>query len=191
MAQQNATEAVAEQVEVAVPPACGDPGADLTEREIELGNRITGAMFGWGKQSTMAAARMSKAGIDRSTIMLLKTLNHLGPCRSGTLAEAVHSDPSTVSRQVAALVKDGLVRREADPDDGRASVLVPTDAGLSLLEEQRRFFACSLARMVRHWEPDEVELFADLLERFVADHANYLPTLITDCVARARTRGDS
>lgn len=191
MAPLNATDAVTEPTEVVNPPAA-DPAAGLTERDVELGMRLTGAMFGWNKQSATLAARMSKLGIERTTIMLLKTLAHLGPSRSGTLAEAIHSDPSTVSRQVATLVKDGLVQREADPDDGRASVLVLTDAGRRLLEEQRHFIACSYARMVAHWDPDELATFAGLLERFVADHANYLPTLIDECVARARnTRGET
>ena len=50
-----------------------------------------------------------------------------GPHRSNALAEAVHSDPSTVSRQIAALVKVGYVERRPDPADGRACLLAATD----------------------------------------------------------------
>ena len=45
------------------------------------------------------------------------------------------ADPSTVSRQVASLVKAGLVERQADPDDGRASILVPTELGRAKVRE--------------------------------------------------------
>ena len=53
-------------------------------------------------------------------------LSYAADAHRRALAAAVHSDPSTVSRQVAALVRAGLIERQADPEDGRASVLVPT-----------------------------------------------------------------
>jgi len=48
--------------------------------------------------------------------MVLKCLANEGPMRSSAIAEHVRADPSTVSRQVAALVKEGLVERTADPE---------------------------------------------------------------------------
>ncbi len=167
-----------------------DPStADLTPQDIDKGRRLASVLFAFGKQQATVAARMSKAGVDRSSIVLLKNLTALGPSRASALAEVVHSDPSTVSRQVATLVKDGLVERRADPEDGRASLLAVTAAGAALLEEQRAVFALSLARMVAHWDPADLDTFVGLFERFLADHAQYLPTLITECAAHARSEG--
>jgi DNA-binding MarR family transcriptional regulator len=87
-------------------------------------------------------------------------------------------------------VRDGLVERRADPEDGRASVLAPTEAGLALLEEQRRRIGLALARIVRQWAPGDVDTFLDLLERFVADHERNMPVLINECVALARSEGE-
>lgn len=164
--------------------------AGLTEREIECGQRLAGAMFGLGKQQASLAHRMSKAGVDRSTIFLLKALAMHGPRRSSELAATVHSDPSTVSRQVATLVRDGLVERQADPEDGRASVLVPTERGLELLAEQRKRMALALAQVVRNWDPDDVSRFLELFERFVADHERALPKLMNEH-AKARSEGEN
>src|ERR1700742_2833233 len=77
-----------------------------------------------------AAARegLHGDGQDRSAMLLLFPLMH-APQRPGALAELTHADPSTISRQVAELVQRGLVRREPDPSDGRASLLAITDAG--------------------------------------------------------------
>ncbi|MCT2582526.1 MarR family winged helix-turn-helix transcriptional regulator [Actinophytocola gossypii] len=160
------------------------------DQDIEVGRRLAGAMFGLGKQQASLGHRMSKSGVDRSTIVLLKTMVAYGPSRSSELAGAVHSDPSTVSRQVAALVRDGLVERRADPEDGRASVLAPTEAGLRLLEEQRERLGLALARVVREWEPEDVSRFLELLERFVADHERALPNLLNEC-AKPRSEGES
>lgn len=173
-----------------VAPETEVPTAELTEWQAECGHRLAGAMFGLGKQQASLGYRMSKSGIDRSTIVLLKTLVVLGPSRSSELATAVHSDPSTVSRQVAALVRDGLVERRADPEDGRASVLVPTEQGQALLEEQRRRMGLGLARVVRDWEPEDVSRFLELFERFVADHERALPMLMNECV-KARSEGEN
>jgi DNA-binding MarR family transcriptional regulator len=163
---------------------------ELTDREIECGYRLAGAMFGLGKQQASLSQRMSKTGADHSTIFLLKSLAMHGPRRSSELAAAVHSDPSTVSRQVATLVRDGLIERQADPEDGRASVLVPTERGLELLAEQRRRLALALAQVIRQWEPEDVTRFLELLERFVSDHERALPMLLNECV-KARSEGES
>ena len=172
-----------------VAPGTEVPTAEPTDWETEVGRRLAGAMFGLGKQQASLGHRMSKSGVDRSTIILLKTMVMHGPSRSSELAAAIHSDPSTVSRQVAALVRDGLVERRADPEDGRASVLAPTEAGLNLLEEQRRRLGLALARVVRDWDPEDVSRFLELLERFVADHERALPNLLNECV-KTRSEGE-
>jgi DNA-binding MarR family transcriptional regulator len=164
--------------------------AELTQADIDAGRRLATAMFALGKQQATLGHKMSRAGVDRSAVMLIKTLVLLGPSRSSALAAAVHSDPSTVSRQIATLVRDGLVERRADPEDGRASVLAPTETGLKLLEEQRRRIGLALARIVRQWAPEDVDRFLDLLDRFVADHERNLPEMINECVALARSEGE-
>ena len=164
--------------------------AELTQADIDAGRRLASAMFALGKQQATLGHKMSRAGVDRSAVMLLKVLAHGGPCRSSALAAAVHSDPSTVSRQIAGLVRDGLVERRADPEDGRASVLVPTEAGLTLLEEQRKRIGLALAGVVRQWAPEDLDTFMDLLDKFVADHERHLPAMINECVALARSEGE-
>ena len=165
--------------------------AELTQQETEAGQRLAGVLFALGKQQAALAHKMSRAGgADRAAIMLIKQLVVLGPSRSSALAAAVLSDPSTVSRQIATLVRDGLVERRADPDDGRASVLVPTDAGLKLLEEQRRRIGLALARVIRQWAPGDVDMFLKLLERFTTDYAAHLPAMINECVAPAHSEGE-
>jgi len=101
--------------------------------------------------------------------VILRTLANEGPLRASALAGAVHSDPSTVSRQVAALVKDGLIERRADPADGRASLLALTpaaDAVLAANHEKRRAW---FASMLEGWSESDVRRFTDLLERFTVD----------------------
>lgn len=154
-----------------------------TAAEIQLGARVGDAMMALGRQWAAVASQLSKVGIDKTSMTLLGALTSIGPVRSNVLAEAVYSDPSTISRQVAALVRDGLIERRADPGDGRASLLAVTDKGRELLESRHRQRSCSLARMLAHWPDGDLEQFAELLERFVADHERAIPNFINEQAA--------
>jgi DNA-binding MarR family transcriptional regulator len=104
--------------------------------------------------------------VDRATYLLLVHLAKDGAQRAGALAEAVHSDPSTVSRQVAHLVQLGLVERVADPADGRATLLVATDEGRRVFDENRQLRNRRIAELMSSWSDDDRHAFARLLTRF-------------------------
>jgi DNA-binding MarR family transcriptional regulator len=112
---------------------------------------------------------------DRAALVLLFPLVRLGPVRQGALAEAVHADPSTVSRHVAALVDQGLVRRVADETDGRASRLVVTDAGHAALEVLREEREAHLARVTAGWDTTDLATLTTLFGRLLDDLAATLP----------------
>ena len=116
-----------------------------------------------------ARARMLAAAADDvewSSHILLNMLRNGGPMRAGALAECVQSDPSTVSRQVAALVRDGLVERRADPDDGRASLLVLTPKADTVLAAHDRRRLEYFAKLLDGWSEAELRRFAGQLRRF-------------------------
>ena len=104
--------------------------------------------------------------VDRATYLLLVHLVKDGARRAGALAEAVHSDPSTVSRQVAHLVRLGLVERVADPADGRATLLVATDEGRRVFDENRQLRNRRIAGLVADWSDDDRRAFVRLLTDF-------------------------
>ncbi|RBY78157.1 MarR family transcriptional regulator [Geodermatophilus sp. TF02-6] len=114
-------------------------------------------------------------GRDRAAVVLLFPLVRLGPLRQGALAELVHADPSTVSRHVAALIDQGLVRRVADETDGRASRLVVTDAGRTAVEQVRAEREAHLARVTADWSPTDLATFTRLFGRLLDDLAGSLP----------------
>lgn len=113
------------------------------------------------------ARELPGGGQDRTGMLLLFPLVH-GPQRAAALADLCQADPSTISRQVAELVRRGLVERQADPSDGRASLLAITDAGRELCERVRVLRRQLLATAVDGWTDDELATFAHLLGRFNA-----------------------
>ncbi|CAL9653581.1 hypothetical protein SUDANB95_06671 [Actinosynnema sp. ALI-1.44] len=150
------------------------------ETQLAQAERIGMALVRLNKMHACVAAHLSKTGVDKASFVLLANLSQLGPSRSSALAEAVFSDPSTVSRQVATLVKEGWVERRADPDDGRASVLAVTDAGQRLLDERRAQRNKAIARMLADWSEEDLSAFIDHFERFVGDYEKALPDFIAE-----------
>lgn len=124
---------------------------------------------------TAARLQLSSDPRDRAALVLLYPLVQRGPLRQGALADHMHADPSTVSRHVAVLVEEGLVRRVADESDGRATRLVVTDAGRAAHDQMRRDAAAVLDRVTAGWDDSDLVGFTDLLGRFLDDLAGALP----------------
>lgn len=121
--------------------------------------------------------------VEWSSQMLLKVLANEGPIRASQLAEFAHIDPSTASRQVAALVKDGLIERRADPEDGRACLLVLTDKAGDVLRRHDEIRDSHFARMLTGWSERDLRRFAALLSRFTADFEAASTEFLTERVA--------
>jgi DNA-binding MarR family transcriptional regulator len=122
-----------------------------------------------------ARARLLAAAahdVEWSAHVVLKTLASDGPMRSSMLAERIESDPSTVSRQVATLVQRGLLERHADPEDGRACLLVPTAKADAVLSEHNDIRIEHFRRMLQDWSSSDLSTFAALLQRFSDDYDN-------------------
>ena len=121
------------------------------------------------------AQHTAEGGRDLAALILLFPLQRLGPLRQSALAEAVHADPSTVSRHVALLVERGLVLRVADEFDGRASRLVLTEAGRAQLDQLRDQRVAYLRTVTADWTDDELETFTTLFDRLLDGIAATLP----------------
>ncbi len=89
-----------------------------------------------------------------------------GQVRGADLAEAMGVHKSTASRAVAALVNYGLVEQHPDPSDGRARLLVPTEAAAARLRDYRSETHERLVRLLDDWEGDDIDMFVGLLRRF-------------------------
>ena len=98
--------------------------------------------------------------------MLLLPLHLRGAMRSQSLAELTHTDPSTISRHVSLLMNEGLIARQADQTDGRASLLVLTDKGHERVAEMRQGRDDMVAGLLADWSDNDIERMAKLLGRF-------------------------
>jgi DNA-binding MarR family transcriptional regulator len=93
--------------------------------------------------------------VDRSGYVALRTLERLGPVRTNELADVLHLDASTVTRQVTALVAGGFVARRPDPADGRSSTLVLTAEGRRIMGAVERDRRVVLHELFSDWAEGE------------------------------------
>jgi DNA-binding MarR family transcriptional regulator len=160
MEHQRALSATARRTTDSAPSA-----DDIAELAGTLGDLMR--TFNRARQQFLAKARYN---VEWSAQVLMSAIVSDGPIRVGALAEIVQSDPSTVSRQVAQLVKDGYVERRADPDDGRASLLVATEHGHALHHEHLQVRNEHYELMLADWGDRDVRKLTSLMRRFVHDY---------------------
>src|SRR5690242_14540314 len=148
------------------------PGADdrwlVSDR---LGHQLMRVMR--AMERAKAGKGVGPDGVERAAYVLLARLVIEGPHRSNALAEAVHSDPSTVSRQIAALVRIGYVERRPDPADGRACLLAATDEGHRVFAANRDLRNRWISDVTSDWDDADRERLVELMDRFTTALENH------------------
>ncbi|MBB3662935.1 DNA-binding MarR family transcriptional regulator [Prauserella sediminis] len=143
-----------------------------SQDDLDVADALGGQLVRFYRAMAKTKSYLSKIGpdgIERAAYAILFYLVNNGPQRTSALADALHSDISTVSRQSSTLVQHGLVERTADPEDGRATLLAPTGEGLRVFEENRQLRARWIASMLQEWPREDRVAVATLLDRLNAE----------------------
>jgi DNA-binding MarR family transcriptional regulator len=121
----------------------------------------------------------ARAGLslERAAYPLLRRISEAETVRTSDVATALSVDVSTVSRQVKQLELEGLVARNPDPSDGRASVLALTPAGHEALDRLRQARREVLSEVVAGWPAQERSTLAELICRLADDMVAHQPHL--------------
>ena len=122
--------------------------------------------------------------LERSSYGILCLILDEGPQRLGTIAQTFTLDPSTITRQVQAVVNAGLAAKSVDPSDRRATLLALTDEGRVAIEEARNYRRTSLRVVLANWTEEERTDFGRALRRFNTTVEEW----IADAPARALDR---
>jgi len=116
----------------------------------------------------------AEAGDELSPTLVaaLVSVERHGPLTLGRLAELERVTPPSITRIVAALEREGLVRREADEADRRISRIALTPEGARLLRRSRRRKNAFLARRLDRLDGRDlaaVRAALPVLERLLDD----------------------
>lgn len=165
-----------------------DPGLERPD-VVAVADHMSALLrsFGRARSRLLAAAEHD---VEWSANLVLKCIaGNDGPMRASALAESLRSDPSTVSRQVAALVKDGLLERRADPADGRASLLALTPKADAVLADHDSIRRQYFAHVLDGWNDTDLRRFATLLARFTSAFESTSNEWMSEQVAARAARG--
>ena len=140
-----------------------------SDRELsELASRLRMAIV-----RTARRMRQEAGGeLSPTLIAALATIDRAGPLTPSELAEAERVKRPTATRIAAALERDGLIERAADPSDGRASLLSASAAGRELLRRVRRRKNAYLSSRLHQLDAEEVaalERAAEVLEHLLEE----------------------
>ena len=81
-----------------------------------------------GEATRRSSPRPHRA-LDRAAYVILRFLQEAGPQNVSAVATRLNLDGSTVTRQISALHRAGLVVRTPDQLDGRGSVVAASEQG--------------------------------------------------------------
>ncbi|MEU5240059.1 MarR family winged helix-turn-helix transcriptional regulator [Streptomyces lydicus] len=121
------------------------------------------------RASSGELAREVHPDLEPSAYGLLLRLADAGAQRATDLAGFFGVGKATMSRQLHALEKLGLVAREPDPADGRAVLVRITDEGRARFTRVRNGRRAQYARRLASWDRGEVSELARLLHRLNAE----------------------
>ncbi|PXX57451.1 DNA-binding MarR family transcriptional regulator [Nocardia tenerifensis] len=87
-------------------------------------------------------------------------------CQAADLADYFLLDKSTVSRQLAALEREGYLVKEVDPANRRNHLLRATAAGKRVAREAERRRAAAFTERFSTWDDADVRRLAEYLVRY-------------------------
>jgi DNA-binding MarR family transcriptional regulator len=144
----------------------GDP---LPQTSIDSATRLRSVV---GRLSRRLRPTVSGTGLTPTRISVLFTVARMGPLRISDLAEIEGLNPTMLSRVIAELAVQGLVRRVVDPADRRAALVDATAAGrrtrAKILNERSDVLNLQLAQLTeqeRRLLDEALPLLETLAER--------------------------
>jgi len=136
----------------------------LTDLESEMG-----ALWQLRKARARELAHLLHPRLDPTALPLIAALGVSGALRPSDLVRQLHLDPSTISRQINAAERLGLVVRLPDPTDARARLIDLTPAAREQVTTYRDRLLEQWQRSLGGWPPGDIEQLTKLLHRLRQD----------------------
>jgi DNA-binding MarR family transcriptional regulator len=145
---------------------------DRTQPDPEVLLRLEGQMRIAGQRMRRAVHARAVAVHPSLSIVAygaLEALLHGGPCRQADLVCTLGADKGAVSRGVQQLIDLGFAERLADPSDGRAHRVAPTEEGQARMEAVSDVRRASYAERLAGWSDAELDELVALMTRYNDD----------------------
>lgn len=109
--------------------------------------------------------RLKAVGFATAQLPVLTALKDGAKLPQGELARWAKVEQPTMAQLLARMERDGLIKREADPRDGRSSLVSLTKAAMTRIPQGRAILHQGNEEMLRGFSKVEVEMLLSLLTR--------------------------
>ena len=116
-----------------------------------------------------ADAKLRDIGISTSQFPVLVALKDGARLTQKELALLANVEQPSMAQLLTRMERDGLIRREADPNDGRSSLISLTDTATSLLSPVRAILSQGNREALAGFNDSEIEQLVALLHRVIAN----------------------
>lgn len=133
---------------------------DVSELEEAIGDT-----WSWARAAARHSAHEIDPRLDTTAYPLVSMIGWRGAMRPSELSAALHLDKSTVTRQIDAAARLGLVERVPDPDDARAVTVRLTPPALARMEELKAVRMERWRAALAEWAPGDIAALTRLLRQ--------------------------
>jgi DNA-binding MarR family transcriptional regulator len=122
-------------------------------------------LWSWARAGARAGAQALEAKLDVTAYPLVSMIAWRGAMRPSELSAALHLDKSTVSRQIDAAARLGLLERAPDPADARAVTVRLTAAGTARMDRVKQARLERWRAALATWDPADIPALTRLLRQ--------------------------
>ncbi len=145
--------------------AAADTDGVEFDRAIEVLEEQTSVLWRRERTTSHALAKNVHPEMEPAAYGVLTLLQREGSLRATDIATSIGVGKPSVSRQLAALERLGLVSRRLDPSDARSQRVLLTARGQQQLAAAQAGRRTAFTALMRSWDPDDVETLGLLIAR--------------------------
>lgn len=124
-----------------------------------------GLLLGNLNRALVQRRRAQPGGLAPADFATLMALIRNPNARSGDLAIDLGMDASTMSRRICSLEERGLIERDADPADGRASIVRLTESGVAAADAEAAGRVREISEALTAWDAADVSELTRLVRQ--------------------------
>ncbi len=116
---------------------------------------------------------LESTGVFQGQHRLLMVISDNPNCSQKELADKMEISTATIAVSLKKLEKGGYVARATDSNDTRYNQVVITEKGKKVVEESKKIFRDIDERMFRGFTEEEINIFAEYVNRLSNNIKNY------------------
>lgn len=112
---------------------------------------------------------LQSRGIDQTTIVIFDYCTTHETVRASDIAAALDVNPSSITRRIQALEREGIIKLTRDSADQRSVLISITDEGREMADAMSERATDLFVKIAGHWNEDDIRSLTELISKFSFD----------------------